>query len=156
MFWWKRYEPILEQKPVSGDVAIVDLIGKELVEMLEAFPPPEQDVDWGDETFARKYRGRLHELPKLDARFVAQLMEFVRLDVDHDNDRIEWLLRNDHHRVACPTHLHVDALHLLWPVVVEHLYQRKEETRGILKRKHLLDICTSAEERFRRNALRMQ
>lgn len=155
MFWWKRYEPILEQKPVAGDVAVAGLIAKELVEMLEAFPPAEHDVEWTDDGFARKYRGRLHELPKLDPRFVAQLLEIVRLDLEHDSDRIDWILRNQHHRAACPTDAHVDALKLLWPVVVEHLYQRKDECQGILKTSHLLTICDDASSRFRTNALRI-
>ncbi len=155
MFWWKRYEPILEQKPVSGDVAIAGLIAKELVEMLEAFPPGELDVEWTDDNFAKKYRGRLHELPKPDARFVAQLLEIVRLDLEHDTDRIDWILRNNHHREACPSDASVDALKLLWPVIVEHLYQRKDDCNGILKKQHLIDICEDAAARFRKNALRI-
>lgn len=156
MFWWKRYEPILEQKPVAGDVAISDLIAKEVVELLEAFPPAEHDVEWTDEQFARRYRGRLHELPKCDPRFVAQLMAIVKLDLAHEAEQIDWLLRNEHHREACPSAAHVDALKLLWPVVVEHLYQRKDECNGILKRAHLEDICDRTAARFRLNALRVQ
>jgi len=155
MFWWKRYEAILEQKPVSGDVAVADLIAKELVEMLEAFPPAEQDIEWTDDNFARRYQGRLHELPRLDARFVAQLLEIVKLDLDHDTDKIDWIWRNDHHREACPSAAHVDALRLLWPVIVEYLYQRKDECQGVMKRSHLMGICDNAIARFRKNALRI-
>lgn len=155
MFWWKPYEALMEQKPVSGDVAIADLIARELVEVLEAFPPAEAEIDWTDDTFARRYRGRLHTLPRLDARFVAQLLAIVRLDLEHEHEQIDWLLRNQHHRDACPTPLHDDALKLLWPVVVEHLYARKEECRGILKRTQLVDICVQAEERFRLRAMKI-
>ena len=155
MFWWKPYEPLLEQKPVAGDVAIADLIAKELVEVLEAFPPGEDEVDWTDEAFARRYRGRLATLPKLDARFVALLLTIVRLDLEHEHEQIDWMMRNEHHREACPTLLHDDALKLLWPVVVEHLYQRKEECRGILKPAQLVGVCVQAEERFRRRAMRL-
>ncbi len=153
MFWWKPYEALMEQKPKAGDAVIVELIAKELVEQLEAFPPPEDSVEWTDDVMKKKFEGRLHELPGLDARFVGQLLELVRLDLDHDTERIEWLLRNNHHREACPTHNHVDALHLLWPVVLEHLYSRKEECQGILKKKHLTEICEQAEARFRARRL---
>ncbi len=155
MLWWKPYEPLLEQKPVAGDVAIADLIAKELVELLEAFPPAEDAVDWTDENVARRFRGRLATLPRLDARFVAQLLALVRLDLEHQHDQIDWIFRNGHHRDACPTPLHDETLKLLWPVVVEHLYQRKEECRGILKRPQLIAICVQAEERFRKRALRL-
>jgi hypothetical protein len=153
MFWWKPWEALMERKPVTGDVAIVELLAKELVEFLEAFPPAEDGVDWTDPSFAARYRGRLETLPRLDSRFVGQLFEIIRLDLDHETERIDWLLRNDHHREACPTAAHVDALMLLWPVLVEHLYSRKEECQGILKRRHLHDICLDAEQRFRTRAL---
>jgi hypothetical protein len=153
MFWWKPYEALMERKPVTGDVAIVELLAKELVEFLEAFPPAEDSVDWSDDAFAARFRGRLETLPRLDSRFVGQLFEIVRLDLDHETERLDWLLRNNHHREACPTAAHVDALMLLWPVLLEHLYSRKEECQGILKRKHLHDVCEQAEERFRTRAL---
>ena len=154
MFWWKPYEALMEHKAVTGDVALVELLSKELVEFLEGFPPGEDAVEWTNAGFADRFKGRLAELPTLDARFVGILLEIVRLDLDHETERIDWLLRNGHHRDACPTPLHEDALKLLWPVLVEHLYSRKEECQDILKRRHLLDICSQADERFRRRALR--
>jgi hypothetical protein len=63
------------------------------------------------------------------------------------------MFRNDHHRDACPTHPHIEALMLLWPVVVEHLYSRKDECQGIVKRKHLHDVCQQTEARFRSRAV---
>ena len=154
MFWWKPWEAMMERKPVSGDVAIVELLGKELVEFLEAFPPAEDTVDWSDSSFAARYRGRLESLPRLDSRFVGQLVEIIRLDLDHETERLDWLLRNDHHREACPTAGHRDALLLLWPVLIEHLYSRKEECQGILTRRHLHEVLQDAEQRFRTRALR--
>lgn len=153
MFWWKPYEALMETKPVAGDVAIVDLVARELVEVLEAFPPAETDVDWTDERLAARYRGRLHTLPRLDSSFVRLLCRVVRLDLEHETEQIDWLLRNDHHKGACLTTAHEQALQLLWPVVVEHLYQRKDDCRGILKRAHLLQIVDKVAERFGRRAL---
>jgi hypothetical protein len=153
VFWWKPYEALMEQKPVAGDEAVVDAIARELVETLESFPPRESDVDWADERLAARFRGRLETLPRLDARFVGMLLRIVRLDVEHEAEQIDWLIRNDHHRDACPTPGHEDALRLLWPLVVEHLYQRKEECGGILRRRHLVQICDRTEERFRRRAV---
>jgi hypothetical protein len=156
VFWWKPYEALMEQKPVAGDMALVDLIAKELDETLASFPPREADVDWVDERLATRFRGRLESLPRPDARFVGMLLRLVRLDLEHEAEQIDWLVRNGHHREACPTPAHEDALRLLWPLVVEHLYQRKDECHGILKRSHLLLVCERAEERFRRRALGLQ
>lgn len=153
MFWWKPYEALMEHKPVTGDVALVELLSKELVEFLEGFPPPADSVEWLDPAFTARYRDTLHELPRPDSRLVGQLLEIVRLDLEHEVERIDWILRNGHHRAACPTPAHEDVLKLLWPVIVEHLYSRKEECQGHLKRRHLTEVCTQAEERFRRRAL---
>jgi hypothetical protein len=138
----------METKPVAADVAVMDLVARELVEMLEAFPPSEDSVAWEDERLAARFRGRLALLPRLDARFVTQLLHIVRLDLEHEAEHIDWLLRNGGHKVAAPTDAHEDALRLLWPAVVEHLYQRKDDSRGLLKRAHLVQVCERAEERF--------
>ena len=145
----------MEQRPVAGDAAVADLIARELVEVLEAFPPREADVDWADERLAARYRGRLETLPRLDSRFVGVLLQIVRLDLEHEVEQIDWLIRNGHHKAACPTPAHEDALKLLWPLVIEHLYSRKDDCAGILKRHHLVEICVKAEERFRRRALQI-
>jgi hypothetical protein len=152
VFWWKPYEALMETKPTAGDVAVVDLVAKELVEVLESFPPREADVDWSDERMAARYRGRLAELPRPDVRFVEVLLRLVRLDLEHETEQIDWLMRNGHHKDACPTPAHDEALLLLWPVVVEHLYQRKDECQGLLKRTHLVQVCDKVVERFRRRA----
>lgn len=153
MYWWKRYEPILEQRPVSGEEALRDLIAKELVELYENFPPPEESVAWEDPVLARKYAGRLAELPKLAPPLVDLLTRILVLDLAHDIDAIDHMLRNNHHRAVAQTQGELDALMLLWRVILEHLEVRKEETQGILKRKDLPDIAERARARFRVRAL---
>lgn len=151
--WWKRYEPILEQKPMSGAEAVADLVAKEIVELLEAFPPPEESVTWEDPVLAERLGGRLHELPRLDGAMVDLLAKLVTWDLEHEIDAIDHLLRNDLHRQAAPTPLHVEAMHLLWRILLEHLYQRKDDAKGILKRKDLVDIIERARVRFRARLL---
>jgi hypothetical protein len=148
-FWWKRYEPILEQKPVSGPDAVVDLIARELVEVLEAFPPAEDAIEWEDQALAAKLKGNLHELPRLDGAFVDLLAKVITWDLEQEIEAIDHLMRNHLHRDAAPTERHVQALHLLWRALLEHLYQRKEEAGGILKRAHLVAIVEKARVRYR-------
>jgi hypothetical protein len=154
-FWWKRYEPILEARPVPAVEALKDLIAKELVELFEHFPPPEHEVEFEDAKLAAKLKGRMHELPKLDIAMVTLVCRLLRLDLEHEIDAIDHLMRNDHHRDAATTPAHVDAMHLLWRGLLEHLYARKEETQGALKTKDLAEIVDKARDRFvqRQNAL---
>jgi hypothetical protein len=147
--WWKPYEALLESKPVPGDEAVRDLIAKELVELYEAFPPPEDTVHWEDAALERKYKGKLAELPALDTALVDQLTKIVVLDLQHEIDQVDHIMRNNHHRAAAPTQKHVDALLLLWRVVLEHLEQRKDDAKGALKRGHLVEIAERAGQRFR-------
>lgn len=152
--WWKRYEHILERKPVTTREALVDVLAKEQVELLESFPPDESEIEWTDDKLAAKLRGRIHELPRPDAAFVALLAEILRLDVEHETDKIDWLFRNDQHRAACPTQAHVDALHLLWRVCLELLYSRKDElAQHGLKRQDLVAIVDKVPPLFRARSL---
>lgn len=148
-FWWKRYEPLLEAKPVAGTTALVDLIAQELVELWEAFPPREQDVTWEDPRLEARLAGRLAELPRLDAAMVDLVAKLVTWDIEHALEAIDHLLRNGLHRDAAPTDAHVDAMHLVWRALLEHLYQRKEDARGALKGKDLIESVERARVRFR-------
>lgn len=154
--WWKRYEPILEQKPVSGADAVVDLLAKELVEALEAFPPAEHDVVWEDEALANRLRGRLGELPRVDAAMVELLARVVTWDLEHESEAIDHFFRNDHHREAAPSPAHVEAFHLLWRGILEHLYQRKDDAHGILKSRHLVEVVEKARVRYRARLASLQ
>jgi hypothetical protein len=146
-YWGKRYEPILEARPVPAAEALKQLLAKELVQMWEAFPPAEADVDFLDPTLRAKLAGRLHELPALDVPMVSLLARILVLDLLHTTDAIDHLFRNHHHREAAPTERHVEALHLLWRAILEHLYARKEEA-GFLKTTDLVDIVNGARDRF--------
>lgn len=154
--WWKRYEPLLEAKTVSGASALTDLIAREVVELWEAFPPAEHEVAWEDPTLEARLAGRLGELPRLDPAFVDLVAQLVTWDLEHEMDAIDHLLRNDRHRAAAPTAAHVEAMHLLWRALVEHLYQRKDDADGILKRAHLVEIVEKARVRFRARRIAMQ
>ena len=146
--WWKKYEPILEAKPRAGEEVVKELIAKELVELYESFPPDERQVEWEDATLERRFRGRLAELPRLDAALVRALSRIVTWDLDHEIEAIEHFFRNELHREGAPSPAHVDALHFLWRTVMEHLHVRKDECRGALKRKDLVEIVEQARARF--------
>jgi hypothetical protein len=86
---------------------------------------------------------------------VRLLLKLVRLDLEHDNEQIDWMLRNNHHREAAPSQMDVDLLWLLWPTLVEFLYTRKDDCQGHLKRTELFTILDKAEERFVRRSLQL-
>ena len=140
--WWKRYEPILEAKPISGHDAVVDLMAKELVEMLEQFPPAEADVEWEDPALEKRLRGHLAELPKLDADLVDVIGRAVILDLEHIPEGVDSVLRE------AATRSHYQAAELVWRAILEHLYARKEEA-PFLKRKDLVAVVDKMRSRFR-------
>lgn len=151
--WWKRYEPILEARPRAGEDVVKDLIAQEVAELYQRFPPGEHEVAWEDAALERRFRGRLAELPHLDGAMVDALSRVVTWDLDHETDAIDHYFRNERHRDAAPTPAHVDALHLLWRTVLEHLYARKDECQGALKRADLIDIVERARLRYRARRL---
>jgi hypothetical protein len=147
--WWKRYERILDQKPVTTREALIDLLAKEQCEMLEAFPPDESQIEWSDEKLAAKFRGRMHEMPAPDPAQVDLLCTVLAHDLQHETDRIDWIFRNDKHRDVCPTQDSVEVLHLLWRTCLEVLYTRKDELSAHLKTADLVRVVEKTAKLFR-------
>lgn len=147
--WWKRWEPILEQKPVPAEDVLLELLAKELCDLVESFPPAEADVEWQDDRTRARYAGRLAALPPPDLDTVDLLAKILVHDLRHEQDAIDFLFRNDHHRAACPTPEHVDALHLLWQVALDQLLYRQEQLRTPLPRRTLVRVVERFRERFR-------
>ncbi|MCP4500170.1 MAG: hypothetical protein GY822_09445 [Deltaproteobacteria bacterium] len=154
--WWKQYEPILEQKPRPAFDVLKEILAKELVEALLAFPPSEEEFEWSDERMRKKYQGRIAELPEVSIAFIELLCKLLRWDLGHETDAIDHLFRNELHFKTCPNANEQDALHLLWRGTLEHLYSRKEELADAhLKTKDLLDIIDVVEERFGKTKLQI-
>ena len=78
---------------------------------------------------------------------VSSLSSILVWDLKHDVEAIDHLFRNDHHRDAAPSQRHLDALHLLWRGMLEHLYVRKEDA-AVLTTNDLVDIVLRARDRF--------
>lgn len=156
MFWWKRYEPLLEAKAVPVKDALVDLLAKELVEMCQTFPPDERQVEWHDQSLRRRLEGHMAELPKADPKLVDEVSRLMVWDLEREIDAIDHYFRNAKYGDACPTPRHVDALHLLWRVGVEVLLTWKDEAQHHLKRADLVVAAAKLPEIFRRRYQSLQ
>lgn len=154
--WWKRYEPLLEAKAVPAKEAVMDLMAKELCEICEAFPPRASDVGWEDPRKQARFAPILEDLPRVSLDQADLLGRIVALDLAHEIDAIDHLFRNRHHKEACPTKDHEEALHFLWPLMVEVLLARKEELQGLLKGKDLVEVAERFRRRFRERRMLLQ
>lgn len=153
--WWKRYEPLLDARPVPVREALIDLIAKELAEMCETFPPPEGIVEWQDEHLRRRLEGRLAELPKIDGAMADLVSKLIALDLAHEIEAIDHLFRNEGFRDACPSEAHLDAVKLCWRAGLEVLYQRKDELPDHLRRADLIEIAERFPLRYRRRLIQV-
>ena len=154
--WWKRYESILERKPVEAKEALINLLAQEIEEVVAAFPPAEHEVSWDDPRLKARFAGRLETLPPVDVAMAALLAEVLILDLTHESEAIDHMLRNDRHKVACPTVDHEDAFRFLWRGTLEHLYVRKEDANGALKSADLVTIVERFLARFKHASLHIQ
>lgn len=152
MFWWKKYEPLLEAKARPAKDVLVDLLAKELVEMCQTFPPEEHSIEWEDQSLQKRLEGRVDELPKPDVALVDEVGRLMTWDLEREIEAIDHYFRNERYGDAAPTPAHVDALHVLWRVGVEILLQRKEEADTFLKRADLIEASKRFPEIFRRRA----
>jgi hypothetical protein len=150
MFWWKRYEPLLEAKARPAKDVLIELLAKELVEMCQTFPPAENQIEWEDPALRRRLEGRVHELPKCDPALVDEVSRLIVWDLGHEPEAIDHYFRNDVYGDAAPTPAHVDAIHVLWRVGTDILLARKEEAQTLLKRKDLIEAASQLPAIFRR------
>jgi hypothetical protein len=128
---------------------LCDLLAAELCDLCDAFPPAAADVEWHDERARARFEGRLGELPAVDVPMAELLGRLLALDLAHETQEIDHLLRNDRHRAACPSPGHVEALHLLWQVMFDQLLQRNEQLVRPFPRRKLIDVVDRFVVRFR-------
>jgi hypothetical protein len=144
MVWWKRYEGLLERKPVPAKEALKDLLAKELVEICEAFPPAKADVAFEIEGQRLRFADKLEHMPKIDLGMAEMLAKIVTLELEREHDAVSHLFRNGGHKEACASPYAEDALFFLWPLVIDVLLQRKEEAQNAISRRDLVEVV----ERF--------
>lgn len=159
MFWWKRYEHILEKKPVSGKEAVLDLLAQELAEMCATFPPAEDAVEWVDMRLANRMQGQMASMPRMDQERVEVLCHVIALDLAHEQEELDHFMRNERYSHAFPTPMHRDVLLFLWHSAVELLLDTKDKLAenpngNTLKRADLIEAVKRTPLQFRRRWLR--
>jgi hypothetical protein len=149
MVWWKRYEGLLERKPVPAKEVLKDFLAKELVEICEAFPPAKEDVAFEIESQRVRFADKLEHMPKVSLAMAELLAKIVTLELEREHDAVAHLFRNGEHKESCAAPYAEDALMFLWPLVVDVLLQRKEEAQNALSRRDLIDIVERFRSQFR-------
>ena len=152
--WWKPYEPLLEQKTISSHEAILGLIADELCEICATFPPPSASIQWLSPQFEKRFSHQVADFPPVDTEMAKVLGDILLFELDFKPEATAALFRNQRHINACPTRLHQEALHMLWPIILEVLYARKDECSGLLKRNDLKTIVARFLEKYPRKRSR--
>lgn len=114
---------------------LADLIGAELHERCVRFPPDPADIEWEDAAFEKKFRHQLLDLPAPDGVMVAMLARFLDLEIDHEIEEIDGVIKRDGLKVCCPTPRHEATFHFLWRDLLHHLESRSLEMNAEFKRK---------------------
>lgn len=153
MVWWKRYEALLESKPVPAKDALLDLLAAELVELCEGFPPREDEVSFEVEQQRARFADKLARMPKIDLAMAEALAHIVTLDLEREHDAVSAWFRNREFDSTCRHPYAEDALLFLWPFVVEHLHQRKDEAQHALTRRDLVEIVARFGAKYRKRRM---
>jgi hypothetical protein len=114
---------------------LADLVGAELFEQCEHFPPAGSDLEWLNASAERRFKHTLSSLPGPDAAMVALLCNILDLEIDHDVDEVDRLWKGEAWRACCPTPQHKETLQLLWQMLLHHLEERAAQMREPFKRK---------------------
>jgi hypothetical protein len=153
--WWKPYEPLMERKPISSKEALMGLIADELCEICESFPPAPEQIDWQSDQFKKRFVDKLIGMPKIDFPMASALHEILSYELEFKPEATAALFRNQTHAKACPTESHREAIHFLWPILLETLYTRKEDCQGHLRRADLAPIATLFLEKYKQKQARI-
>ena len=153
--WWKPYEPLMEQKPISSKEALIGLVADELCEICESFPPAQEQIDWQSEQFQKRFADKLETMAKIDVPMATVLHEILTHELAFKPEATAALFRNQTHHGACPTERHKDAIQFLWPVLLETLYTRKEDCDGHLRRSDLTQIVDQFVTKYKKRQSRI-
>lgn len=128
-------------------VALADLLGAELYERCERFPPREDEVEFADPVFEKRFKGVMATLPPPDAPMLAFLCNLLDLEIDHEIEEIDRLVRSGADRACCPSAQHVETLHFLWRDLLHHMEERSMQMQDGFKRKDKHRIVASFRQR---------
>lgn len=141
-----KYDIIDKHYHEARDV-ISDLIGAELHEKCERFPPAVLDFEWDNEAFERRFKGQLKDLPKPDSIMVAMLARVLDLEFDHEIEEVDMIMKHGGLKLCCPTPAHEQTFMFLWQDLLHHVENRACELKGGLRRKDKHAIVDSLRKR---------
>lgn len=141
-----KYDIIDKHYKESREV-VADLIGAELHERCVRFPPADDDIDWVDPAFEKRFKHQLKDLPAPDSAMIAMLARFLDFEIDHEIEEIDRIVKGDGLKVCCPTKLHVETFHFLWRQLLHHLEERASEMEGGFKRADKHRVVSSLRKR---------
>lgn len=125
---------LLDQRYRERREVLADLVAVELHEQCVSFPTSMKDLEWDNAAFERRFRSALPQLPPPDASMMALLCNLLDMEVDHEIEEIDRLIRSGADRACCPTPAHVETLHFLWRVLLLHLEDRCAQMQDGFKR----------------------
>jgi len=141
-----KYDIIDKHYRESREV-LADLIGAELHERCVRFPPDARDMEWEDPVFEKRYRHQLRDLPAPDGVMIAMLARFLDLEIDHEIEEIDRVIKHDGLKLCCPTALHEATFHFLWRDLLHHMEGRASEMASEFKRKDKHRVVDSLRKR---------
>ena len=138
---------IIDKHYLESREVLADLIGAELHEQCVAFPPDVGDEMWGNAAFERRFRSALPGLPAPDGPMIQLLCRVLDLEIDHEIEDIDRLVKDGVIQTLCGTRPRVETFHFLWQILLHHLEARSMDMQVGFKRQDKHRVVDSLRKR---------
>ena len=140
----RRWEHLLEQKPIPLLEHLLEEVARRLGQELAAWPLSVQQLDVATgRDFAELLSG---ETPRPPQAVFAQALQLARWDLERATDAVDDYFRNRRYREVGLTEAHRPALLLVSRWLVEQLLSLGEASPGRVRRQEMASILTRLEQ----------
>ncbi|MEW5853980.1 MAG: hypothetical protein AB2A00_34720 [Myxococcota bacterium] len=138
---------IIDNQMHSSAEVLADLIGAEMHERCNEFPPHPDTLEWHNATFERRFKNALLGLPPPDSAMVAMLCKVLDMEIDHEVEELDRFIKDGGLTSVCPTAAHHETFHFLWQSLLHHLEERSSSLEVPFKRKDKHRVVESLRKR---------
>lgn len=127
----RRIDWLYERKTIATIDVYLGLVGAELLELCQNFPPPLAEVDFAEAETRARFQDGWSLLKPPTPQLMLELAKILDWEIDRELELIDRYMRSAAYDDVVTQAAEVDALHILHQVLWDCLLWRREtSTRG--------------------------
>ncbi len=128
---------LYETRPVATLEVYLQLVGGELFELCQRFPPAPEQIQFDSPRMRDRFTPLLDRMSAPSAELMLVLTELLDWEIDHEIERVDQFMRSESYSAVVHSDLELESMHLLRHLLLETLLGRKESSSHKIKRQEL-------------------